>query len=217
MNKELSLPIETERLYDKIDEVVQQAVTKGDPEIAFSLGKDFLKIERLSGFALGRLAFTLKGRWPEFDNENRFEDVAALYWDVDKVHLDRLIRTTEMLESGDIPESLQGEFEGKSVKDLIVISAAWQSGDIEDEDSWEKLANADDDYEIRDIVRDLRDMPPRKHTLSLWMTRDGDIYCKVGSGEQKFIGNLDIKAAEDDPEIDKAINRILNNARIQAL
>lgn len=212
---ELSLPSNTSGLYQKIDEVVQQAIEKGDPEGAFSLGKDFLKFEKISGLALGRLAFALKDRWNEFDNPERFEDVATLYWDINKVHLERLIRTHEMLQSGDIPEQLQESFEQRGVKDLIVVSAAWQSGYLDSgtEEEWEKLADAGDDYELREVVRDLKGIEPRKHTMAIWMTRTGDLYCKVGSGENKHFGYLNLDL-QDDPEIEKAIHRIINNARI---
>ena len=218
MNNKLSLPLDTQGLYTQIDEVVQRAVDKGDPELAFNLGNDFLKIERISGLAIGRLAFVLKGRWPEFDNPERFEDVAAIYWDINKTHLERLIRTIDMLESKDIPDELQAEFEQKGVKDLIPISAAWQSGYLDKDtvEEWDTLAKAEDDYEIREELRDLKGIEPRKHTLAIWMTREGDLYCKVGSGENKHFGYLNMELA-DDPEVGKAISRIINNARISTV
>src|SRR3990172_44455 len=212
---ELSFPLNADNLFGLIDTIVQKSVAEGDPETAFNLGRDFITIEKRSGKALGHLAFTLKDRWMEFNVSEPFEDVALNHWDVSKVHLERLIRTAEMLQSGDIPEQLQATFEEKSVKDLIVVSAAWQSGYLDEstEEEWQALAEADNDYEIRDAVRELKGVEPRKHTLNIWMARTGDLYCTVGSGEQKYIGHLDVDTM-DDPDVEKAINRIINNSRI---
>jgi len=210
---ELSFPLNADNLFGLIDTIVQKSVAEGDPEGAFNLGRDFITIEKRSGKALGHLAFALKDRWTEFNISERFEDVAIIHWDVSKVHLERLIRDTEMLQSGVIPPQLQETFEQKGIRELNAISAAWQSGDLESVEDWERLANATDDYEARDIIREIRDLPPRSHTLNIWMARTGDLYCTVGSGEQKYIGHLDVDTM-DDPDVEKAINRIINNSRI---
>ena len=79
-SKELSLPLDNQKLYAEIDSVVNSSVEEGDPERAFQLGNAFIAIEKQSGLALGRLAFSLKDRWNEFNISERFEDVALIHW-----------------------------------------------------------------------------------------------------------------------------------------
>ena len=53
---ELALPLNADNLFTLIDDVVQKSVADGDPESAFTLGRDFITIEKRSGKALGQFA-----------------------------------------------------------------------------------------------------------------------------------------------------------------
>lgn len=203
-----------------ITKTIQQAVENKDPEPAFLLGSDFIFGGYLSKFGLARLAYELRKVWPEFGVDVEFGDVARQYWnfdeDINREVLNRYIRIYEYRDSGEIPEEYAEDYANMNLKDQSPIATAWASGFEITTEHWDKLTNAPDNGTVLKILReDVKGVPARKSSLTLSMTRKGDLYAWNSRGERKNLGWLNVTDMEEDEDVKKAITRILNDAGIR--
>lgn len=208
-----SIPFDTDQLSKAIEEVIQQALEKDDPSIAFNVGRSLIKASKLAGLGLAELLFTMKSYWPAFETGEEFEDRAFVEFGLSKATIMRYIRDWEMLNSGDIPPQLENKIAEKNMKDINAIATTWASGYDIPEKAWEELADAPDNNAVLGILRDVKGIEPRVSSLVIRMERDGTLRGWM-QGEGHFLGYLAVEEAKDDDTVKKAIERIISSSGI---
>lgn len=205
---------DTSRIFAEVDEVVARSLTEHNPDIAFGAAKTLLKAGYLAGVGLARLLYLMYNNWHRYEIDMDFFDAAMETTGKSRRVIERYMRDIAELHEGDaVPEQFKEQITGRPLADQNAIATAVASGYPISDDQWEKLANANNGVEVLAIMREIKGTPPRKNTLSLKLTRDGDIYVWY-QGESFHVGWLDVNEAEENEPIKKAIDRILSNAGI---
>ncbi len=203
------IPFDAEHLLSRVDEVVNESLEKGDPEIALSAGAELTKVSRLAGIGIAKLAFTLNDRWVEFEVADDFVNAASLYWGLSKLTIERYTRVWKMLTTENIPEEIKNKLQQRPIKDLIAIGNMVAQGFPVPDPMWEIFAEAPNNATVLAEIRDITGREPKKGSMILHMERDGSLRAWQ-NGEGIHIGYLAI----NEDGTDKAINRIIDKVGI---
>jgi len=207
------IEVDDDWVLNKIDEVIVESVEKHSALVALNVGKQLRDISRISGLALDKLIYGMHNNWESYNDVNdNFVDVVTSYIDIHTDNVMRYANVWAMFDGNVVPDELREEIQGKNIKDLIPIGLAISQGyDIEQKD-WEAIAEAHDLTGVAKVLReDVKNKPPRKGSLQLYMDRTGTIWA-FQNEERKFVGSLEV--TDEDDVVQKAINRILNGAGV---
>jgi hypothetical protein len=194
-----------------IDGLLADAIKQGDADQAFKLCNDLLGIQRISGLSLAKTLWTIHQHWNEFGIDDDFFDNAALRLDIHRHTIERYVKVHHMMIT-DVPADVIKELQDHNIRDLIPIANAISQGYTITNETWDKIADADDSREIARIIReDVKGVEPKSGSITLWMDRDGTLWA-FHDEERHFVGSLEV--AVDDEIIQKAINRIISNTGI---
>ena len=196
--------------FSKVDRLLERALEERDPMIALTGASQLLGIARISGLALSKLLHGVHDRWDEYENNgDDFRDTVFETIGLTKATTDRYINVWEMLTCGVVPTVYVEDIKSRPMRDLVKVASLTAQGfDVKSED-WARMAHAADGTELDQIVRELKGKPPRKSSLQIYVERNGDINC-MKEGRMKLVGYL--KTDDDDPDVRKAIERIIKNA-----
>lgn len=200
---------DSDQITQEVDGIIQKAIVEGDPEIAIAAGRTLITSIRLAGLGMIRLLWGLKKRWGEFEldgvdfDDYNFSDTLGL----SKTTITRYVRIGAMLESEDVPNDVRGTLLTRQVKDLSAIATSWDSGFPINDEQWTRLAEATDNTEILETLREVKNTEPRHNSIRLVLEDDGSIRA-WHDNQGYFVGYLDRNS--DNPIIVKAINRISN-------
>ena len=194
---------EWDALTEEIDEVIDVAKSTKNPDYALSHGYAMVRQVRLTGVGLARLLYELDEAWDEFDTEEPIADAVekAGICDKDTFHkYSRMYRYVLVSHP---------ELAGKPVYGLIKITAAAREGQLTAAD-WKDVKLAHDSRAIVAVRDRVRGTHTSGHSrLSIWRTRDGQLYCKKGSsGEIKACGYFPPDTGDED--IDTAVARMMS-------
>jgi hypothetical protein len=211
----LITPAESEIFLD-VDKAVSDSLLQADPQPALAFGRRLRREGQLKGLALAKLLAKLDQNWEMFKRTGIEEDVETIV----EVEMGITPQTTrkyvrlweDLFENADITESIKDRLYGKSIKSLLLLTAAARDGDDLD---WEAVASATNGAEIRDIVRGVRGPATSSETsILLTMDRDGTIYARRGSdAERHMVGRLLI-GEMNNQIIERAITRIIERAGV---
>lgn len=208
------IPFDYSEVEDKIRLIVDDAVLHDSPEFALEEGKRFLIAGRVAGMAIAQLAYELRERWVEFSTSTPFEDAVDIHWGLTKTTLGRYIRIWEMRKDPEIPTEVKKQLEQKNLSDQYAIATTWAAGYPISEEEWQDLAEAPTNGEVLQILRDVKGVEPRSNSLSIRMERDGTLRGYTRDNLGFFIGYLAVEEMGD-PDVRRAINRILSSANIK--
>jgi hypothetical protein len=205
--------IDDDWIFNKIDDVIVESVEKRSALIALNVGRQLREISRVSGLALAKLIYGMNGNWESYrDVNDNFVDVVVSYIDIHPDNVMRYAGVWALFEGDTIPDELVEEIKGRNIKDLIPVGLAITQGYEIDQDAWEKIAAAPDyNTVLRTVREDVKNKPPRKGSMQLYMDRSGSLWA-FQNDERKFVGSLEIN--DEDEAVQKAINRIVNGSGI---
>jgi len=205
-----------ERIFSDVEEVIANSKIQADPRPALEFGRNLRRDGQLKGLALAKLLYMLDGDWALFKHsgiEEDIEEIVFVEMGISPQTTRKYIRLWEdVFENPAIPGSVKEQLYGKSVKSLLLLTAAARDGDDID---WDKVSNAENGAEIRDLVRGVRGPTTSSETsIMLKMERDGTLFAVKGTSPQRYtIGKL-LVGAMDDPVISKAIIRLMERGGI---
>lgn len=204
---------------NSVDTVITQAVIQSDPMIAFNFGRALWKDGHLKGLALAKFLAKLGQQWGIFQMgnvEERFEDAVNSEIGISPQTVRKYADMWENLfENEDIPTEVKAALYGKPIKSLLLLTAAARDGDELD---WNEVAMTSTGNEIRDLVREARgEQTSSSSAIRITLDRNGDLKLRRGmTGETVYFGHLDTHL-QDDPDVKRAITRIVERAGIQWL
>ena len=203
------------KIFDMVDEIVEQSVVQGDIQPAMSLGKSLRRSIQANGLALAKLLYRVKETWEILGDDNDLYEV--IYAEMG-VASETAHKYTNMwgaiFANPEIPDEIKEQLQGKPIKALLLLTAAAREGDI-DKETWEKVSDAATSSEMRNIVRDLRGDRTSSGaaiTLELNMT-SGMLYARKGEMSE-VVGVLNVDLRGESDMIEAAIARIVKNCSI---
>lgn len=215
-DQSLLITPEEEKLFCDVDTVIENSILQLDPQPALEFGRNLRREGQLKGLALAKLLAKLNQNWEKFKAsgmDERIEDVVYVSTGIAPITTRKYVRLWEdLFENPTIPDEVKTQLKGKSIKSLLLLTAAAKDGDDID---WKAVSKAESGAEIRDLVRDVRG-PATSSESALFFTldRDGTIYVRKGSEAQKtMIGKLLI-GQMDNPIIEKAITKLVDRGGI---
>lgn len=211
-----AVEIEDDWVFHKIDKVLAESVEKHSALIALNVGRQLREISRVSGLALAKLIYGMQLNWDSYTDINiqddKFEDIVVSYIDIHRDNVLRYANVWALFDKKIVPEELVEHIQQRNIKDLIPVGLAISQGYEIEQDAWEKLADAPDyNTVLRTVREDIKNKPPRKGSLQLYLDRTGTIWA-FQDEERKFVGSLEV--TDEDEVVQKAINRILNGSGI---
>ncbi len=207
--------IQTEFM-DKIDAIVKESIQEKDPSKSIHLCKFLIGTAQLSGLALAKILYELQNNWWRFDIDEAFTDFIFKEIGKHRHTVERYLKIANMLYNY-APKDVRPMLEKMPVGSLIPIASIVSQGYQLEQSDWDEFAGADNTHDVNRIAREIRSgvgEKPRKSLLSLWLDRNGSIWAFNNNEERFFIGSLEVREAEDDEFIAKAIERIISNSGI---
>jgi hypothetical protein len=206
-----SLSVDTEPILERVDEIVQESIERGDVYYALNFGKGLIEVAQISGMGLAKLFYLLKKHWSEFQLGDKFDDVAFAYVGRTKDTVDKYVRVWEMYENNIIPPQFEDEIKQKNIKDQVPIALMTVSQGYElDEEQWQQIVDAPDYTSVGAVVRDIKGKEPRKSALLIFIDSDGNLSAQQ-EGEIQFVGYFN----EEPGDIaEKAQQRLLRSAGV---
>lgn len=202
-----------EEFMHKVDAVIAESVMEKSPDKAIKLCKFLIGATQLSGLALAKILYELQRNWWKFEIDEDFTDY--IYKEIGKHRhtIERYLAIADMLGNY-APKDVRPQLEKMPVGSLAPIAHVVKQGYQLEPEDWEEFTQATSPNEVREIVREIKGAKPRRSLISLTMDRQGSIWVFNSNEERFFVGSLDIKEAEHNEYIMKAVERIVGNSGI---
>lgn len=206
------LPVSVQKALDNIDTLIEEARKSGDPEILLQELEDRIGQIRISGMALCKLLYKARQVWSEFSQENDFEEVVAERIGLSATTVDRYATTWAMHENKLMPPKIADEIIQKPLRVQIPVAKMLEQGYKPDKKQWKELAAAPDLSTTAAVIREIKGVPPRQNSLMVYIDKKGNITA-TENDEIVDVGFLFFND-RDNPIIEHAIRRIINDARM---
>src|SRR5689334_11695542 len=129
MDRDQDLAISDSELaiFNTVDDIVNKAVTAGDPIPALNFGGELVRSGQVRGLALAKLLYEMKSKWELFQSagfEDTFEDVAFAHVGRSPETVTKYVRMWEAIfESDGISPEIKRKLMNKDVGDLLLMTA----------------------------------------------------------------------------------------------
>jgi hypothetical protein len=203
------------KIFDMVDEIVEQSIVQGDIQPAMSLGKSLRRSIQANGLALAKLLYRVREAWEVLGDDNDLYEIIYAEMGVASSTVHKYINMWDAIFANpNISDEIKSQLEGKPIKALLLLTAAAREGEISKED-WECVSDATTSSEVRSIVRDLRGERTSSNqaivlelnmTSGILMARKGDQY--------DVVGMLNVGLRQESNLIEASITRIVNSANI---
>lgn len=201
---------ETESIFVLVDHKVDSAIAQHDIGIIIKEIAQLRVGARIVGMSLVRVLGRIAENWEAFGINEPMRDYIYAETGLLAVTVDRYVNVYRMLQLA--PPPVAAVLEHRNVKELIpignMIAQGWQLEDAE----WKEVADAETYSNITEITRRLKNQPPRKSGLVLWMERESGAVFAFHDNERHYVGTMDINS--DDPIVKKAIERLCKNGGV---
>jgi len=99
------------------------------------------------------------------------------------------------------------------MRDLVPISNMLSQGFEPSSKQWTDIHLSSNSSELGEVINKIKGKKPRKSGRTITLERDGSLYTWKNN-IRKYVGFLDIKEAETDEDVSKAIERIISGSQI---
>jgi hypothetical protein len=206
-----SLPIDDNWILDKVDEIVEESLQRGDVYYALNACRNVRQMAQLSGIALAKFFYLIKENWEEYGIGDNFNDTVADYVGVHPETVSKYMKIWKMHEGKLIPEKFSEAIRQRNIKDQVPIATAVAQGYEMDEDDWQELSEASNFNEVSAKIREIKGKDPSRSSILIFISEDGQLYAQQ-EGETEFVGFLDLEGEGLIKE--KAIQRLIKGAGV---
>lgn len=166
-------------MFNVVDQVIDEGISKRDPRRAFGVAVMLRNWSKMTGLALAKLLYGLKENWGAFQMGDTFEDTAVAELGISYQTVVRYPKVWKYVILG-CPDHTRERFLEMPIEWLMLVYPVASEGLLSEED-WERLSLATGKDVIRDIIREKHGTRPRAvNALSIWITRDGELWAKRG-------------------------------------
>ena len=184
---------------DKVDEVVDRAVTTANPDLAWHYIGGLRRGGELAARGMAKTLYEMHRRWDVFPSDDAFIDAAQQGTGLSVQTIEKAIDYWEYIL---LPHP---ELMHLPVGAYHLIAPAARHGDLDDED-WEALGNAASIADVREIVQSKRGKrTSAEHALTVLLERDGTLKARRGSEAWVSFGyfNLEVEGEAGITAIDR--------------
>lgn len=175
---------------NRVDMVVDQAMTSGNPNVAIRYGQQLRTARHMSGIALAKLLYMMRDRWEHFNSDDDFQTVAEAEMGIPQDTYKKYTEVWEhVIENPYVRDdkALREVLMGKPIEGLIRLRAGARDGDF-DPEHWEQIAQAVDVNAIRAVVADARGLQTSaSKALHYMVGRGGKILGREGDSPYEEI------------------------------
>lgn len=167
-------------------------------------------VDNVAGHAKAKFLWGYSEWWRENKPDEDFADhIDSTSKRTRKITVKRYVATWRHVENHDIPKAVAV----RPMRELIPIAAVLSQGYEIGIREWRKIELCSNEGELREVLRQIKGKPAKKGATVLHLERDGTMTLWVTDKtteqvSRKFIGFLNIKDAESDPDIAKVIEKI---------
>ena len=210
-----------EEFMHKVNRIIEASILEKSPDKAIKLCKFLIGATQLSGLALAKILYELQKNWWKFGIDEDFTDY--IYKEIGKHHdtVDKYLAIADMLGNY-APKDVKAQLEKMPVGSLIPIAHVVRQGYQLEHEDWQEFTQAINPNDVRRIVREIKGLKTgrdpsefaRRSLITLVLDRNGSIWVFNNNEERFFVGSLDVREAEDNEYVAKAIERIVGNTGI---
>lgn len=204
-----------QKVFSLVDQAVKKAVKSGDAQILIDHAMLLRRQGQVSGLALSKLLY----EWREVCEDLGMEksDWADAVSAETGLSLQTIRKYSEMWQhifTKGHPQDILSRLAGQPVQNLLLIAPAAKEDQLRTED-WERLSEAVDRTEVKEIIREIRGNKTSSGSgLIIRLTRDGVLQARRGDMEYIGVGYLNLEERQGSEIVDAAISRILRAAGI---
>lgn len=203
------------KIFDMVDEIVEQSIVQGDIQPAMSLGKSLRRSMQASGLALAKLLYRVREAWEVLGDDNDLYEIIYAEMGVASSTVHKYINMWDAIFANpNISDEIKLQLEGKPIKALLLLTAAAREGEI-DKEVWERVSDASTSSEIRSIVRDLRgERTSSSQAIVLELNMTSGILMARKGDQYDVVGMLNVGLRQESDLIEASITRLVNSANI---
>lgn len=201
--------ITTEEVFDGVDTVLDNIRETGDFEQLGHLVRSTSSLVRMVGWGTAKALHGGLAVWKELGNDE--DDYVPHMRDITKLSDIVIERYIIAWEARNLLPQIADELVAQPIKNGIALGATLEQGYEPTEKQIEQLAGAKSNSEFLAVLREVKNKPARKSSLTIYLEPDGSLHGWKG-GEHRFGGDLDI--ASDDPIVKAIVKRIVDGAGI---
>jgi hypothetical protein len=203
--------MDTTNMIKNVDDFYDKALTDKNLGEVLKVITGLISGFRLSGLALSKLLYRLKGDWDKFNSSDTFEDVIFDVTGISKVTVNRYIGVWRLFEENLVPADLTKKLQARPIRSLIPMAKAVEQGYYINEEEWQRLANAPDDATVRNELHQIKGETVRRNGLLIRLKRSGDLVV-YGNDDIATVGFLN--TGDSNANVKRAIERIISSAGI---
>jgi hypothetical protein len=205
-NLDQPIPLkERQSLFDRIDNILDEAITTGNGWKAINACSQLNEIARLSSISLAKFMYGIVINWDKFHIDEDMYMVLTEAFGCVKSTITRYTDAWEKIISGEIPAEHADKMIDRGIRDLDTVSKMLDSGYVPDESQWERIVNAPDRMELEKEIREVTHEPVSEKTIFIQMEMSGEVNV-YHLGEKHSVGKLD--TASGIYAVQKAIYRM---------
>jgi hypothetical protein len=196
------------------ESIVKEVVESRDFDKGFDFINELHEQGKTFARAIGVVLEGMEGAWKPSEHDGESFYAAALRkTGLSPITVKRHVKIQKALASGVIPPEYQEQIESNhGEKELIRIANLIEGGFEVDDEGWRDLAEAAGEKEVGRIARKIQGVEPRSNWLSISIDVNGRLFVHTSTTHRE-IGRLFVD--DEDPAVQKAINRITGCAGIQ--
>ena len=200
----------TERdMFSAIDGIVEELSQTGNIQKAVSVLNILDKIDNVTGHVKAKLLWNMSGWYKLNKPQDDFGDYIESTSSTKRITVDRYVNVWQQIEDENIPKKIQS----RAMRDLVPISNMLAQGFEPSKKQWDEINLCSSASELGEVIRKVKGKKPRKSGMTIEMARDGSLYVWKDS-QRSYVGFLDVKETDNDPNVAKAIERIILGAQI---
>lgn len=165
------------------------------------------RLDNVTGHAKAKLLWGTNEWWLSNKPNENFSEHVESTTSTKKVTVERYINVWKHICDYTIPRKIHSF----PMRDLVPIANMLSQGYEPSKEQWNEIQLASNNSEILDVIRTVKGKKPRKSGMKIYLEKDGSLNV-WRNNVKSYVGFLDL--AESNPDVAKAIERIVSGAQI---
>ena len=195
--------------------VISKTIELKDPYYAMDSIDTLDTINEIAGLAKAKILYYLMTNWNDFGISNSFMDTVSSNIKMTEQMIKRYVKIWETIFVGDaVPEEIKAELQEKPINDLVPIMGALRKGYKIDDDTWDRIVDADKNPTIARIIRtDVYGNEKESDALFYILDKISGLMYVMNRGTRYPIAKLSL-SSKDEPA-QRAIVRLIEKLNVQ--